>query len=100
MRSAPAEDRIPTPGQFPPVPRAKPGTELSRGDRVMSIPRDPLTRTLLLVFAGITSVALLIASIALLLWVKNSPSRSQPMLANNGAVAVHDTSPSPDLTSK
>jgi hypothetical protein len=53
--------------------------------------RAPTTRTLLLVFAGITSVALLIASIALLIWVKNSGNRDQPIRASNDAVAVGDS---------
>src|SRR5438034_500803 len=62
-------------------------------DREDAIPvsRVPTTRTLLLVFAGIASVALLIASIALLIWVKNSGNRDQPAPASNDAVAVRDS---------
>src|SRR2546421_11597917 len=63
---------------------------MPEGDDAMPASRDPKTRTLLLVFAGITSVALLIGSIALLIWVKNSGNRAQPMRASNDAVTVDD----------
>jgi hypothetical protein len=43
-----------------------------------------LPRTLLIVFAGIASLALLIASIASFIWVKNSGNRA----ASDGAAAV------------
>src|SRR5688500_6324095 len=52
---------------------------------VMSTSHDRSTRRLLLVFAGIASLALLIASIALLIWVINSRNRPAP-----GPAAVVD----------
>src|SRR5258708_34718294 len=55
---------------------------------VMSTSRDRLTRTLLLAFAGITSVALLIASIALLMWVMDSGKRGQTGRGLGNVVAV------------
>src|SRR5262245_4371629 len=44
----------------------------------MSTPRDSMARTLMLVVAGIASIALLIASIALLIRVKNAGKSAQP----------------------
>jgi hypothetical protein len=58
---------------------------------------DRLTRTLLLIFAGIGSVGILIASIALLIWVKNSEHRDQPAPPANRVVTVNDTKPAPPL---
>jgi hypothetical protein len=70
---------------------------------VMATSRDQLTRTLLLVFAGITSVALLIAAIALLIWVKGAGDRRvtpAPTVSNDGfkswATANDVLKPAPD----
>jgi len=52
--------------------------------------RDPLARTLLIVFAGLTSLALLIASIALLIWVTRSGSHDPPQSPAVVGVAVDD----------
>jgi hypothetical protein len=67
---------------------------LIRVQKAMWTPRDPLTRTLLLVFAGITSLALLIASIALLLWVTGSRNRTQPPPLSRDTIAVNPQPPS------
>src|SRR3954468_18660849 len=54
----------------------------------MSPPREPMTRLLLLVFAGVGSVAMLIAAIALLIWVRRPPDQAQPTAPANNAAAV------------
>src|SRR5262245_55643692 len=56
----------------------------------MSTTRNSLTRTLLLVFAGIISLALLIASIALLIWVINGGNQAQPAPGSNVVMAAQD----------
>lgn len=55
----------------------------------MSTTRDSWTRRLIIVFAGITSLALLIASIALLIWVFAAPDRAEsPPSADRPAVTA------------
>lgn len=53
--------------------------------------RDPLTRTLLLVYGGFVAVALLIASIALVVWVKRSGREVAPVADVRDAKTVIDT---------
>ena len=57
----------------------------------MSAEREAMRRNLLLAIGGVASQALLIAAIALLMWVKNSGNRAAPD-ASPGASLVPDTS--------
>src|SRR5437773_929239 len=65
----------------------------------MATSRDPLTRRLMLVFAGITSVALLIASIALLIWVKNAGNRRESTAVSDGGGAIVNDPKAPTIFS-
>jgi len=71
----------------------------------MSTSHNRLTRTLLLVFAGIGSLALLIASIALLIWVINSRNQPTPNSAvvdagGNAVTAGNVIKPAPASAGK
>lgn len=52
--------------------------------------RDPVTRTLLLIYGGIIAVALLLASVALLVWVKRSDRPVSAVPVGDAAVVMPD----------
>src|SRR5215471_19845046 len=66
----------------------------------MSTPRDPGTRKLLIVCAGIASCAMLLAAIALLVWVTQErgtgPQRNSENAAVADANAMKATNPRPN----
>lgn len=61
--------------------------------KIVSGARDPLFRTLMLVFGGITSLSLLIASIALLIWVTCAVKPAQRQPPADEVVAIGDPKP-------